>query len=400
MEGALNGHTVVLGVTGGIAAYKACDLVSRLKKEGACVRVVMTQNACLFVAPASFEALSGGPVYTQTFHNSYEIGHISLARSCDLLLIAPATANILAKMAGGIADDLLSTTCLAVTSPVLLAPAMNGKMWRHPATQENVRCLKERGIRFVGPGSGRLACQDSDVGRMEEPEEIVKAVKEILCGKKDLFGRRILVTAGPTRERLDPVRFISNHSSGKMGYAIAEAAARRGALVTLVSGPTKLEPPHGVELVSIESTADLHTHMMNLAPGADAVVQAAAPADFAPETVSDSKIKKTGGDLVLRLKPTPDVAKALGEVKRPGQVLVAFAAETEDLAENARKKLLSKRADFVVANDLTQPGAGFGVDTNQVIIVSETGAEPLPLMSKRDVANVILDRILGCWEKV
>lgn len=397
MAGALKGRTVVLGVTGGIAAYKAADIVSRLKKEGACVRVAMTKSACRFVAPATFETLSGGPVYTKVFHDAYEIGHISLAKSADLLLIAPATANILGKMAGGIADDILSTTYLAVTAPVLAAPAMNAQMWRHPATQHNCRVLSERGVAFVGPAQGHLACGDEDVGRMEAPETVVEAVKAILCRPKDLAGRRLMVTAGPTREMIDPVRFLTNRSTGKMGYALAQAALARGARVTLVTGPVALTPPAGAEVVRITSTQQLFEQVTGRAAECDAVIQAAAPADFTPESYCPDKIKKTGEDMVLRLRATPDVARALGEQKRPGQVLVAFAAETGSLTQNARKKLFSKNADFVVANDVTQPGAGFGVDTNRVTLVGREGDESLPLMSKLDVAHAIWDRVAALW---
>lgn len=397
MAGALKGRTVVMGVTGGIAAYKAADILSRLKKEEACVRVVMTKSACHFVAPATFETLSGGPVYTQVFHQAYEIGHISLAKSAHLLLVAPATANILGKMAGGIADDLLSTTYLATTAPVLVAPAMNAQMWRHAATRQNVHTLRDRGVAFVGPAQGRLACGDEDVGRMEEPAAVVEAVKRILLRTRDLEGRRVLVTAGPTREMIDPVRFLSNRSSGKMGYALAQAALDRGARVTLVSGPVDIAPPGGVELIPITSTQQLFEQVTGRAEAYDAIVQAAAPADFTPESYCPGKIKKTGEDMVLRLKATPDVARALGQSKRPGQVLVAFAAETASLSENARGKLFAKNADFVVANDVTQPGAGFGVDTNRVTLVDRAGEQPLALMSKLEVAHAIWDKVAALW---
>lgn len=398
MGRSLEGRTVVLGVTGGVAAYKAADLTSKLVKEGAQVRVVMTGHACQFVSPATFESLSGGPVYTQLFHQAYEIGHISLAKSAHLLAVAPATANILAKMAAGIADDLLSTTYLAAAAPVLVAPAMNAAMWRHPATQRNLDILRQRGVEVAGPARGHLACGDEDVGRMEEPQAILERIKQLLCREKDLAGRRVLVTAGPTREMIDPVRFLSNRSTGRMGYAIAQAALDRGAQVTLVSGPVSIPAPQGARLVSITSTQQLYGQVTALAQDCDAVVQAAAPADFTPERYSQDKIKKTGEDMVLRLTPTPDIAKALGQRKRPGQVLVAFAAETGDLTANAHKKLLSKNADFVVANDVTQPGAGFAVDTNQVTLVSREGETRLPLMSKEQVAHAIWDRVLALWE--
>ena len=390
----LEGKCVVLGVTGGIAAYKACEIVSRLKKLHANVRVVLTEHACRFVQPLTFETLSGNQVAVSAFEHSFEIEHISLARAADVLLIAPATANIIGKMAHGIADDLLSTTAMAVTCPILIAPAMNCAMYKSAALQENLAALKKRGVLTVGPESGHLACGDEDIGRMSEPETIVARVCEMLRGQDDLAGKHVLVTAGPTREMVDPVRFLSNRSSGKMGYAIAEAAARRGARVTLVSGPVALERPQGVETVLITSTLDLYREVTERAKAADLVIQAAAPADFRPLETARHKIKKTGEGMTLQLTPNPDVAAQLGRDKHDGQVLVAFAAETDDLIANARKKLDKKNADMVVANDVTQPGAGFAGDTNRVTLVTRSDARELPLMSKRDVADAILDRAL------
>ena len=390
----LEGKCVVLGVTGGIAAYKACEIVSRLKKLHANVRVVLTEHACRFVQPLTFETLSGNQVAVSAFEHSFEIEHISLAKAADLLLIAPATANIIGKMAHGIADDLLSTTAMAVVCPILIAPAMNCAMYRSAALQENLETLKGRGVLTVGPESGHLACGDEDIGRMSEPETIVSRVCELLRGQDDLAGKHVLVTAGPTREMVDPVRFLSNRSSGKMGYAIAEAAARRGALVTLVSGPVALERPRGVETVPVTSTLDLYREVTERAKSADLVIQAAAPADFRPLEAARHKIKKTGEGMTLQLTPNPDVAAQLGRDKHEGQVLVAFAAETDDLIANARKKLDKKNADMVVANDVTQPGAGFAGDTNRVTLVTRSDARELPLMSKRDVADAILDRAL------
>ena len=390
----LEGKCVVLGVTGGIAAYKACEIVSRLKKLHANVRVVLTEHACRFVQPLTFETLSGNQVAVSAFEHSFEIEHISLAKAADLLLIAPATANIIGKMAHGIADDLLSTTAMAVTCPILIAPAMNCAMYRSAALQENLAALKGRGVLTVGPESGHLACGDEDIGRMSEPETIVARVCELLRGQDDLAGKHVLVTAGPTREMVDPVRFLSNRSSGKMGYAIAEAAARRGARVTLVSGPVALERPQGVETVLMTSTLDLYREVTERAKAADLVIQAAAPADFRPLETARHKIKKTGEGMTLQLTPNPDVAAQLGRDKHDGQVLVAFAAETDDLIANARKKLDKKNADMVVANDVTQPGVGFAGDTNRVTLVTRSDARELPLMSKRDVADAILDRAL------
>lgn len=394
----LKDRRIVLGVSGGIAAYKACDLVSRLKKRGAQVRVVLTAHACQFVPPLTFETLSGNPAYTDAFDRKFEIEHVALAKWADAVVVAPATANIMAKMAAGIADELLSTTLLAATAPVLIAPAMNTAMWKNPATQVNLETLRGRGARFVGPESGALACGDSDVGRMSEPAQIVEALEALLGEKRDFEGRTVMVTAGPTVERIDPVRFITNRSTGKMGYAIAEAAAARGARVTLVSGPVRLDVPRGVERVSVESSAQLCEAVLSRADAADAVIQAAAPADFTPETVADRKIKKTGGEMVLRLKPTTDIAAELGARKRPGQVLVAFAAETDNMLENARGKLARKNADLVVANDVTRPGAGFGVDTNIVTLVTADDVQALPQMTKRQVADAILDRVRALME--
>ncbi len=389
----LSGKCVVLGVTGGIAAYKAADITSRLKKMGARVRVVMTQSACRFVAPVTFETLSGEKAYADQFERSFEIEHVSLAKSADLFLIAPATANVIGKIACGIADDLLTTSAMAMTCPILIAPAMNNAMWRSAAVQDNVARLTSRGMKTIGPGTGHLACGDEDVGRMSEPSEVALEVARLLLGKRDFEGKRVLVTAGPTREMIDPIRFLSNRSTGKMGYAIAEAARDRGADVVLISGPVSLAPPSGVKLVPITSTQSLYEAMMDLAPNAEAVIQAAAPADFTPAAYSDTKIKKDGHGMALSLVPTPDVAKALGEVKKPGQVLVAFAAETGDLVGNARSKLVKKNCDLVVFNDVTRPGAGFGVDTNQVTLVNAQGETALPLMDKRGVADAILDKV-------
>jgi phosphopantothenoylcysteine decarboxylase/phosphopantothenate--cysteine ligase len=389
----LKDKNIVLGVTGGIAAYKACDLVSRLKKQGALVRVVLTANGAKFVPPLTFETLSSNPVVTDTFEPRKSLEHISLAKWADAFVIAPASANCLAKLANGIADDLLSTTALAMTAPLLIAPAMNANMWRHPATQANFRLLLERGAKTVGPMSGHLACGDDDVGRMAEPEQIVEALDALLNPRRDFEGRHVLVTAGPTVERIDPVRYITNRSSGKMGYAIAEAARDRGAEVVLVSGPVNLAAPEGVEVVKIESSAELCAAVLARGDWADVVIQAAAPADYTPVNVSETKIKKTGVGMMLELKNTTDIAKTLGERKHPGQVLVAFAAETDRVLENAKGKLEKKNADLIVANDVTRPGAGFGVDTNAVTLITRQDENALPVMSKRDVADAILDKV-------
>lgn len=390
----LTGFRVALGVTGGIAAYKACELTSLLKKAGAEVRVVMTQSAREFVTPGTFETLSGNRVSVGLFDHAWEIEHISLAKWADILVIAPATANVLAKLAHGIADDLLSTVALASPAPVAVAPAMNTAMWNNPANQANMALLSSRGVHVIGPERGLLACGDDDIGRMSEPKDIMTALDVLLNPRRDYEGKKVLVTAGPTREALDPVRYLTNRSSGRMGVALAEAARDRGASVTLVLGPVAIDPPSGVEVVRIETTQDLYDAVVTRAGEFDVVLQAAAPADYRPENPSGRKIKKTGGALTLTFIENPDIAKALGEIKKPGQVLVAFAAETGEGIQNAREKRLKKNADLIVLNDVTQPGAGFDVATNIVTLIDGAGEEELPLLSKRETADRILDRVL------
>ena len=399
----LEGKNVVLGVTGGIAAYKACDLTSRLRKAGAQVYVIMTKNACEFVSPLTFETLSNHPVVSDTFQRpaTWEVEHIALAKRADVFVIAPATANILAKMAHGIADDMLSTTVLATRAPVLAAPAMNTGMWENAATRENVKILASRGVRFIGPEGGFLACGDSGAGRMSEPADIFAAIAETLNPRRDMEGLNVLVTAGPTQEKIDPVRYISNRSSGKMGYAIAEAAVKRGAGVTLVTGPTNLAVPQGADKVAVLSTQDLYDAMTAHCEKADIVIQAAAPADFTPVEAAAQKIKKHGGEeLTLVLRQTPDVAAQVGRMKRKGQTLVGFAAETHEVLENAREKLDKKNLDMIVANDVTAPGAGFDVDTNIVTFVTCQGMETLPCLPKRQVADELLDRVMAIRAKL
>ena len=394
----LTGKHVVLGVTGGIAAYKACEIVSRLRKLHAEVDVIMTENATRLVAPLTFETLSNRPVCVDTFSRieSWDVKHISLAQKADLMLVAPATANIMAKLAHGIADDMLSTTLLATKSPILLAPAMNTGMWTADATQQNLKTLCDRGIHTVGPASGFLACGDNGAGRMSEPAQIVEAACTLLCPKRDLEGLKVLVTAGPTVERIDPVRYLTNDSSGKMGYALAEAAQKRGAEVTLVSGPVALTPPAGVTVIPVTSTMSLYDAMMELCQKQDIIVQAAAPADYRVEHPADQKIKKDDGEsLVLTLVENPDIAKAVGQRKKDGQVLIGFAAETQNVLANAQKKLAKKNLDLIVANDVTAEGAGFGVDTNIVTLITVEGGEALPKMTKREVADRIWDKALS-----
>ena len=393
----LKGKHVVLGVTGGIAAYKACEVVSRLRKLHAEVDVIMTENATRLVQPLTFETLSNRPVCVDTFSRveSWDVKHISLAQKADIMVVAPATANIMAKLAHGIADDMLSTTLLATKAPILLAPAMNTGMWTAEITQQNLHTLLARGVKTVGPESGFLACGDTGSGRMSEPVEIVEAIQMILCPKKDLEGLKVLVTAGPTREMLDPVRYLTNRSSGKMGYAIAEMALKRGAEVTLVTGPVNLAVPKGCRAVNVTSTRDLHEAMLSLCAEMDLIVQAAAPADYTPAQVAQQKIKKQKGEpFVLELEETPDVAAAVGAKKQTGQILVGFAAETELVLENARKNLQSKHLDMICANDVSRKDAGFDVDTNCLTLITADDMVSLPLMSKRDAADALLSAAL------
>ena len=389
---------VVLGVTGGIAAYKACELLRLLQKQGIDVFVVMTKNACRFVAPLTFETLSGHPVAVDTFDRpaTWEVEHIALAKRADLFLIAPATANIIGKMACGIADDMLSTTVMATRAPVMIAPAMNTGMWESAAVQQNIRTLEARGVQIVTPATGHLACGDSGAGKLEDVAVIADRAVSLLRRPHDLEGVRVLVTAGPSREPLDPVRYVSNRSSGRMGYAIARAAQRRGAQVTLLSGPVALDCPAGVTLVPFLTTQELLEQASALAPRQDIVIQAAAPADYRAREVAAQKIKKQDGEeLVLHLVENPDVAAALGKEKRADQVFIGFAAETNDVLEHARTKLARKNLDMIVANDVTQPGAGFDVLTNIVTLITQADTTPLPLLTKDEVADRILDRALS-----
>jgi len=394
----LNGREIVLGVTGGIAAYKSAALVSRLRHAGATVHVIMTRNATEFVAPLTFQTLSANPVVTDTFQTpeTWNVEHVALAQRAEIFVIAPATANIMAKMAAGIADDMLSTTVLATKAPVLLAPAMNTGMWTAPATQHNREVLRQRGVLFVGPDSGMLACGDNGAGRMSEPDEIFEAVCHILNRKQDLAGRKVLITAGATRERMDPVRYLTNDSSGKMGFALAEAARDRGADVTLVYGSVSVPVPGGVRTIHIESAMELYETMIREAPEHQIVIQTAAVADYRFENKQETKVKRKGkGPLTVTLIENPDIARAVGEAKREGQILVGFAAETDHLKENAEAKLSKKNLDMIVANDVTKPGAGFNVDTNIASLITREGTENLPLQSKRELAEEILNRIVS-----
>ena len=393
---------ITLGVTGGIAAYKSAELVRRLQDEGHTIQVVMTRAAQEFVTPLTFAALSGQRVIVDLFSTSARgennlesaIDHIAVAQSTDLLLVAPATADILAKFARGIADDFLSTLYLASTAPVVAAPAMNVNMWQHEATQENLATLRARGVRIVEPNEGYLACGMTGPGRLASQVEILKAVEEVLRGGQDLDGERVLVTAGPTREDIDPVRFLSNRSSGKMGYAVARAAARRGAKVVLVTGPTALETPGGVERVDVRSAEDMLRAVEARFPECTLAIFAAAVADYRAVEPSESKIKRTQDALTLRLEPNPDILATVAREKGD-RLVVGFAAETDNVAENARKKLAQKNADVMVANDVTAEGAGFDVDTNMVTLLSSDGRDlPLPRLTKAEVAERILDEVL------
>ena len=395
---------IVLGIGGGIAAYKICELASRLTQDGCDVHVVMTQGAQHFVAPLTFQALTQNPVHTSLWPHdtssasgvAASMAHIDLATRADAILIAPATADLIAKLAHGLADDLLTTLILATRAPVLVAPAMNPAMFEHPATQKNLRTLRELGYHIIDPESGRMACEHVGVGRLPTTEVLVENLKNVLSPcEQTLAGKKVLVTAGPTREDIDPVRFISNRSSGKMGYAIAEAAAARGAEVILISGPTQLCAPPNVTRVDVTTTGDMFRAVMQYAPGCDIVIAAAAPADFAPAEVSPQKIKKqeTSGDLHLQLSPTTDIIATAARDKKPGQLFIGFAAETNSEIAEAQRKLAAKNLDAIVFNDITQEGAGFDIDTNRVTWISTTGTEEWPLLTKREVAARICEKL-------
>ncbi|HRV92008.1 MAG TPA: bifunctional phosphopantothenoylcysteine decarboxylase/phosphopantothenate--cysteine ligase CoaBC [Anaerolineae bacterium] len=399
-QGIFGGKRIVLGVTGGIAAYKAATVCSRLVQAGALVDVVMTEAAQKFISQLTFQALTHRPIYTDMFHipGGENIPHIVLADSADLLLIAPATANTIGKVANGLADNLLSAIALATPAPKLMAPAMETDMWRHPATQRNVATLKGWGIEFIGPAAGRLASGAMGEGRLVEPDEIVAAAQMILARQGDLAGRTVVVTAGGTREAIDPVRFVSNHSSGKMGYAVAEAARDRGAQVTLIT-LANLPAPFGMAVVRVDSAQEMLDAVLTATDQATALIMAAAVADFRPLTVAEQKIKKRGDTegLVLELVRNPDILAEVAARKATGtgpEITVGFAAETHDLLANAQEKLKRKRLDLIVANDVTATDAGFAVDTNRVTLLGTDGSiEETPLMTKREVAETILDRV-------
>ncbi|MDD6096465.1 MAG: bifunctional phosphopantothenoylcysteine decarboxylase/phosphopantothenate--cysteine ligase CoaBC [Firmicutes bacterium] len=392
----LTGKTIVLGVTGSIAAYKSASLASALVKEHADVHVIMTRNAVNFINPITFETLTHNKCITDTFDRNFEfdVKHISLAKKADLFMIAPATANIIGKLASGIADDMLSTTVMAAKCPVVLAPAMNTAMYDNSIVQENMNKLRMHGYTVIEPSDGYLACGDTGRGKMPEPEYLKDIILHEISHEKDLAGRRVLVTAGPTQEALDPVRFLSNHSSGKMGYAIASQAARRGAEVTLVSGRTSLDCPYGVTRIDVTSAADMFRAVTSHAEEADIIVMAAAVADYRPASVSDNKIKKKDGAMSIELERTSDIIGTLGAGRRDDQFLCGFSMETENLIENSRSKLERKNLDMIVANNLKVEGAGFRGDTNVAVLIKKSQVKELQLMSKIELADVILDEIL------
>ena len=391
----LKGKTIILGVTGGIAAYKAADLASRLMKLHADVQVIMTEHALNFINPITFETLTGRKCLTDTFDRNFpfEVEHIALAKRADLALIAPCTANVIAKLAHGLADDMLTTTLLACTCPILIAPAMNTRMYENPATQDNLAALKRYGMKIIEPAEGHLACGDSGKGKLPDPADIVEYVLAEAAFEKDLAGKKILVTAGPTQEALDPVRFLTNHSSGKMGYAIAKMAMLRGADVTLVSGPVSLTPPLHTELVPIRSAHDLFAEVTKRAPMQDYIIKAAAVADYRPVDVSGEKIKKSDDDLSIPLSRTEDTLQYLGDHKRPGQLLCGFAMETSRMEERARAKLERKNLDLIAANNVKVEGAGFGTDTNVVTLITKNSTVRLEKMNKEEVAMRLLDTL-------
>lgn len=393
----LKGKTVLLGVCGGIAAYKTASLASMLVKQKADVHVIMTEHAVNFINPITFETLTGNKCIVDTFDRNFQhnVEHVSLGKRADVLLIAPATANVIGKMASGIADDMLTTTFLACRCPVLIAPAMNTAMYQNPIVQDNLKKLAGYGCRVIEAASGWLACGDTGSGKMPEPEVLYSHIeKEIAC-PKDMQGLNVLVTAGPTRESLDPVRYITNHSSGKMGYALAKAAMQRGAKVTLVSGPVSLTPPLSVEVIPIVSAQDMYQAVTENFPQQDIVIKAAAVADYRPAVVSSEKVKKKDEQFVLPMERTRDILQYLGEHKREDQYLCGFSMETEHMIGNSRVKLEKKHLDMIVANNLKEAGAGFQTDTNVVTLITREEEVPLGLMSKEEVAHSILDKILS-----
>ena len=392
----LKGKTVILGVTGSIAAYKAANLASMLKKQHADVQVIMTQNATQFMNPITFESLTGNKCLVDTFDRNFQfqVEHVALAKRADLAIVAPATANIMAKLAHGLADDMLTTTLLACRCPKLIAPAMNTRMYENPVTQDNMDILRKYGFRIIEPAVGHLACGDTGAGKLPPETLLLECILDEIAMEKDMKGLHVLITAGPTMEAIDPVRFISNHSTGKMGYALARGCRRRGAEVTLVSGKTNLEAPYGVTLVPVTSAQDMFESVSSRAKEQDLIIKAAAVADYRPVTVAENKIKKSPGDMSIALERTTDILAWLGEHRREGQVLCGFAMETEHMVEHAKEKLTGKHVDMIAANNVKVAGAGFGTDTNVVTLITEDGVEELAKMSKEEVASRIVDALL------
>lgn len=391
----LKDKTILVGVTGSIAAYKAATLVSMLVKTGAEVRVLMTKNATNIINPITFETLSGHKCLIDTFDRNFEfkVSHVSLAQKADIFLIAPATANTIAKVANGMADDMLTSVFLAAKCPKIICPAMNTAMYENPITQDNLEKCKKFGFKILEPATGLLACGESGKGKMPEPQAIFEFIENEISFEKDFLGKKILVTAGPTQEAIDPVRFITNHSSGKMGYAIAKIAAARGAQVTLISGPVSLNPPQNAKTIKITNAKEMLEAVKENFPDSDIVIKSAAVADFRPKNISAEKIKKTGEDISIELERTDDILAFLGKNKKPGQILCGFSMETQSLIENSKKKLSAKNLDLIIANNLKTPGAGFQADTNQATIISKDFQKELPLMQKEELASRILDEI-------
>ena len=392
----LEGKKIILGITGSIAAYKAATLVSMLIKRKANVHVIMTQNATKFIAPLTFETLSGNKVHTDTFDLSpdHSVHHITLVKDCDIFLIAPATANVIAKIVHGIADDMLTSTFIACHSVKMVSPTMNTYMYENPINQDNISLCKKYGIKVIEPASGRLACGDSGKGKMPEPEFLLEEIIHEICYKKDLKGKKLLVTAGPTQESIDPVRYVTNHSTGKMGYAIAKVAANRGAEVILISGPVNLTPPHHVTLINVITAKEMFEAVKKEADSCDIIIKSAAVADYKPKNFFDNKMKKKENEISIEFEKTDDILKYLGENKKEGQKLIGFSMETTNVEENSKQKLIKKNLDMIVANNLKDKGAGFGTDTNLVTIITSKGVKKLPLMSKEKVGDELLNEII------
>ena len=391
----LNGKTIVLGVTGSIAAYKIANLASMLVKQHATVHVIMTKNACNFITPTTFETLTGNKCLIDTFDRNFEfqVEHVALAKRTDVFLVAPASANVIGKLASGICDDMLTTTIFATKAPKLISPAMNTNMWENPILQDNLRKLESFGYEVIQPAAGRLACGDTGSGKMPSEDTLMEHILLTVAKEKDLKGKNILITAGPTQESIDPVRFITNHSSGKMGYAIAKMAKLRGANVTLVSGPVAIKAFEGIKVVDVKSAEDMYQAVTQRSEANDILIMCSAVADYTPQNYSDQKVKKKDGDISIPLSRTKDILKYLGEHKPEGQVLVGFSMETENLIENSRQKLTKKNADLICANSISGNETGFAVDTNRVTLISQSEVKELPLCTKEETADLILNAI-------